>query len=53
VGGEDDVCVRVPQAVGDDLDERLVVVPALDEHELRPAGERLFESIAIAPDRHT
>ena len=38
VRGEDDVGVGAADAVGEDVEERLVVVPALDEHELGAAA---------------
>ena len=40
VRGEDDVRVGAADAVGEELDEARLVVPALDEAELGAAGER-------------
>ena len=52
MSGEDDVRVRAPHAVGEKRDEAGIVVPALDEDELRVAlGQRLLELRAVAGDR--
>ena len=51
VRGEDDVRVGAANAVGEQLDEAGLVVPALDEAELRAAGERALELLAVARDR--
>ena len=48
---EDDVCVGAADAVGEQLDEAGLEVPAVDEVEFRPGGERLLELVAIALDR--
>ncbi len=44
VRGEDDVRVGAADPVGEQLDEAGLVVPALDEVELRAAGERCARS---------
>ena len=51
VRGEDDVRVGAAHAVGQELDVRLVVVPALHEGELGAAVERILEPVAVAADR--
>ena len=51
VRGEDDVRVGAADAVGEQLDEAGLVVPALDEAELRAAGERTLELLPVARDR--
>ena len=42
---------RAAHAVGEQLDEARLVVPALDERELGAARERLLELVAVALDR--
>ena len=49
--GEDDVRVGAAHAVGEQLDEAGLVVPALDEAQLAAAGERALELLAVARDR--
>ena len=49
---EDDVRVGAADALGEELDEAGLVVPALDEVELRAAGERRLELRPVARDRH-
>src|SRR5438270_7592086 len=53
VRGEDDVRVGAADAVGEQLDEAGLVVPALDEAQLRPARERPLELIAVTRDRES
>ena len=49
---EDDVRVRAAHALGEEVDEARLVVPALDERELGAAAERVFELLPVAGDRH-
>ncbi len=49
--GEDDVCVGSAHAVGEQVDEARLVVPALDERQLGAAAERRLELLAVALDR--
>ena len=42
---------RSPHAVGEQLDEAGLEMPALDERELGPPCERLLELVAVALDR--
>ena len=51
VGGEDDVAVEAANAFGQDVEERPVVVPALDEDELGPALQRALQPLPVASDR--
>ena len=51
VRGEDHVRVRSADPVGEHVQVRLVVVPALDEPELGAACEALLEPLAVAVDR--
>ena len=51
MSGEDHVRLRAAHAVGEQGDEAGLVVPALDERELRAAGERLLELVSVALDR--
>ena len=48
---EDDVRAGAAHAVGEQLDEARLVVPALDEAQLRAAVERTLELLAVARDR--
>ena len=48
---EDGVRVGAADAVGEQLDEARLVVPALDEAQLRAAGQRAFELLAVTRDR--
>jgi hypothetical protein len=52
VGGEHDVRVGGAQPVGPELDERRVVVPAVEEEQLRAVDERVLDLGAVAADRH-
>ena len=49
--GEDHVAVEALDAPRENLDERLVVVPALDEDELCAVLQRVLEPLPIAGDR--
>ena len=51
VSGEDHVRVRAADPVGEHVQVRLVVVPALDEPELGAACEALLQPLAVAVDR--
>jgi hypothetical protein len=48
---EDDVRVGAADAVGEQLDEPALVVPALDERDCRAARDRILELRAVARDR--
>ncbi len=50
MGGEDDVAGLAAHAIGQDVEIRLVRVPALDEAELGTVHERVDEPLAIALD---
>ena len=50
MGREDDVAGLAAHAIGQDVEVRLVRVPALDEAELGAARERVDEPLAIALD---
>ena len=51
VRGEDDMRVGAADAIGKQLDEAGLVVPALDEAELPVTCERALELLAVARDR--
>src|SRR2546423_15295485 len=44
---EDDVRIRAADAVGKQLDEARLVVPALDEAQLGPSSDRQSELLAV------
>ena len=51
MSGEDDVSVRAPDSLGEKRDEPWIVVPALDEDELRSPGQSLLCLASVAGDR--